>query len=830
MTRMIDVGIDLGTTNSTIAVMDGADARVIPNSAGSTVTPSAVWVDKKGRVRVGLEARKRAVDAPGVRKGRTADAVAEFKEWMGDGAEATHTFPSGAAMSPEELSAEVLKSLRLDYQTNTGKELKAAVITVPAAFENSSTAATQRAAELAGFQKSPLLHEPVAASLAYGFQSEAENVYWFVYDFGGGTFDAAVVRVRDGQIQVVSHNGHNHLGGKLIDWDVVEKRVVPSFQDDYDLPDFYRGNNRWDHAFGFLKYWAEQAKIQVCRTKLAAEVEREGAFEDASGNLVDVDYLLTPEDMEELTAPYVERTLELCRKTLDEAGLGGADLAKVLMVGGSTLNPWVREAVAKAVSPHVEYGIDPVTVVARGAAIFASMQEGIDDDEDGAEAGTWIVEVIHEPVGNVQDPDIGGRIRGPDGQSLEGYTVRFVDTRTNWSSGWVQLDADGTFETQLWAERRQKHEYAIELRDPTGTLLPVWPPTESYTVGVRPPRNPPVTASIGIGRYDGTVQWYFEKNDSLPAKAHHVHKTAVPVRAGVAEDVVRLPIVQGEHTRTERNRQVGTVTIRGSDLKADLLIHSDIEVFMTMNESQILSVNVHVTDLEADFNEAYDPEAGWDSVEALQELIEEQYKRVSELRTQAEEAKASDALRALDELDRRGVFAGVEEVAQRARRNATPLKELDRAVRDLAAAVDTVEDLIELPVLEKEARELRTWAESVSELGDSSHRRKLKDADRMLERALDSGDGEMVRLRTVELRRIAWAVLAERDEFPLLQFESLSGSIGEMRDPQVAQRLVAQGHRQVQNGDTDGLRATNRQLQSLLPRDTAESTGGSEVM
>ena len=229
----IDFGIDLGTTNSTIAVIDGVDARVIPNKVGSGITPSAIWIDPRGRLQVGQEAKQRAL----VSDSENGDL--EFKLRMGLGAQGKKVFVrSGRAMLPEELSSEVLKSLKIDVQTNMGEELRAAVICVPAAFENSQTNATMKAAKLAGFGLSPLLLEPVAASLAYGFQTESENVYWMVYDFGGGTFDAAVMRIRDGLIQVVSYDGNNFRGGKLIDWDIVTKKLIPSLGQQFNLPDF----------------------------------------------------------------------------------------------------------------------------------------------------------------------------------------------------------------------------------------------------------------------------------------------------------------------------------------------------------------------------------------------------------------------------------------------------------------------------------------------------------------------------------------------------------------------------------------------------------------
>lgn len=216
----IDYGIDLGTTNSTIAVLHGTVSEVIPSREpgqfGSVVTPSAIWYDKRGKQYVGGVARAHQIDDE-------ENAAVEFKLRMGQQCQKTFR-RSGRKMLPEEMSAEVLKVLRRDVQD---ENITAAVITVPAAFELPQCEATRRAAELAGFSLSPLLQEPVAAALAYGFQSAANKVFWLVYDFGGGTFDAAVIQVRDGVIQVVNHAGDNYLGGKNIDWDIVEKLLIP---------------------------------------------------------------------------------------------------------------------------------------------------------------------------------------------------------------------------------------------------------------------------------------------------------------------------------------------------------------------------------------------------------------------------------------------------------------------------------------------------------------------------------------------------------------------------------------------------------------------------
>jgi molecular chaperone DnaK (HSP70) len=318
-----------------------------------------------------------------------------------------------------------------------------------------------------------------------------------VYDFGG-TFDVALMRVRNGLIQVVNNNGDNFLGGKLIDWDLVAKCLAPALADQYSLPDFNRGNPRWDNPLGRLKFEVEKAKIEVCRTHQPVEIYVECLCEDANGKAVEVVYTLTPQEVEDIGHPYVARTLDLSRRTLEEKGLRGSSLDRVLMVGGSTLNPWVRKAVESELGATLGFGIDPVTVVARGAAIFAS-------------------------------------------------TLAIPSSR------------DGQ------------------------------------------PNKPPCPQTIGIELEDGTVAPIIRKGQPLPARGEHDRRTAVALRAGHPEDRIRIPVVEGEHPRFERNRLIGELIIKGSDVRKDLPAGSLIEVTLKLDTPLKIEFSVYVPRLDEEF-------------------------------------------------------------------------------------------------------------------------------------------------------------------------------------------------------------------------------------
>ncbi|MBI3248806.1 MAG: Hsp70 family protein [Deltaproteobacteria bacterium] len=822
----IDFGIDLGTTNSTVAVIDNIDAKVIPNKGGSGLTPSAVWIDKRGSIHVGQEAKLRAL----VDDQDNADL--EFKLRMGLGAEGKKVFArSDRKMLPEELSAEVLKSLKMDVQTNMGEELRAAVITVPAAFENPSTNATQKAAQLAGLGRSPILLEPVAASLAYGFQSESENVYWFVYDFGGGTFDAAIMRLRDGLIQVVDHDGENFLGGKLIDWDIVTKKLIPAAAQQFNLPDFRRGNPRWKVALGKMKYYAEQAKIEVCRSKAPYEVWIEGLCQDADGKDVDFSYTLTPADVQEVSRPFIEKSLTLCRKTLQSTGLRGANMERILMVGGTTLNPWVREAVEAELGSRLEFGIDPGTVVARGAAIFASTQELRDDGSVRVPVGTWRIQIEHKPVGNVPDPDIGGRILAPNGQSIEGFTIELVDTKTQWRSGRITLGAEGVFMTQLYAEKQRRHEYAIELCDVTGTRIPTAPDHVSYTLGVIPEENPPAAMTIGVGLANGSVATYIKKGTRLPARKSMEHYTTVLLRTGHAEDELRIPLLEGEHPRAERNHGIGVMTIKGSDIRRDLPVGSDIDIALMMDQSQQVRLQAYVKTLDEDFEISFDPQMKHNSLAELRKEAQEQKTRLANAREKAEQTKALKALAAVARIEDLQLLRQVDSLIEAADDDPDAVVQLDRRLRELAAAVDDVEYALQWPVFLEKAEKSSKNAERVIEQfdGNADDRNRLHQLREELRYAIDVGDLDLLHRYIEELDSLCFQVLDRQPAYHIARFNWIVERVQSMHNPQQADQLVTEGRRAINNNAIEALKAVNRQLLGLLPRDVQKEAKDSHT-
>ncbi|PYS70296.1 MAG: 2-alkenal reductase, partial [Acidobacteria bacterium] len=429
-----------GTTNSAVALLKGTEVEIIKNNEGQEWTPSAVYIDKNNALIAGRHAKERLESDP-------KNAFAEFKLQMGTDAE--YVFArNGRKMKPEDLSAEILKSLKADVRQHLGEDLRAAVITVPAAFELPQCEATNKAARLAGIDFSLLVTEPAAAAFAYGFQNQNRNAFWLVYDFGGGTFDAAVIKVRDRIIQVVNHEGDNHLGGKLIDWAIVEKILIPALINQYGLTDLRRGNPKYQKAMAKLKQAAERAKIAASRVN-SVEIAIDALCQDDQGKLIDFEYDLKRSDIERVAQPFILRSINICRQVLADKRLQIAHIERVLLVGGPTLTPYLREFLAdpkEGLGIPLEFSLDPLTVVARGAARFAGTQRDESVSAEPVPAGHLTIDLLnYKPVGNDTEPFVGGRVVSANGEDVGDFTIEFVSTqdRNGWRSGKIPLSPDG---------------------------------------------------------------------------------------------------------------------------------------------------------------------------------------------------------------------------------------------------------------------------------------------------------------------------------------------------------------------------------------------------
>lgn len=351
------IGIDLGTTNSCVAVMEGGEAVVIPNSEGARTTPSVVAFNKQGERIVGQTAKNQAVT-------NAERTIISIKRHMGSDYRVTI---EGKRFSPQEVSAMILQKLKTDAEAYIGSPVTDAVITVPAYFTDSQRQATKDAGKIAGLNVQRIINEPTAAALAYGIDKESEQKI-MVYDLGGGTFDVSILEIGDGVVEVLATAGNNRLGG-----DDFDQRII-----DWMASEFLKSNGidlRNDKmAMQRLKEAAEKAKIELSGVTTAA-ISQPYITADATGPK-HLELTLTRAKFNELTHDLVEATMGPVNQALHDANLRPSDLSKILLVGGSTRVPAVQEAVKKITGKDAFKGINPDECVAVGAAIQGGVLGG----------------------------------------------------------------------------------------------------------------------------------------------------------------------------------------------------------------------------------------------------------------------------------------------------------------------------------------------------------------------------------------------------------------------------------------------------------------------
>ena len=375
------IGIDLGTTNSVVAVMEGGEPTVIPNAEGARITPSVVAVSRSGERLVGTVAKRQAVTNPD-------NTIYSVKRLMGrkfDDPEVQRTMQSvpykivrapngdahvemgGRVYSPPEISAMILQKLKADAEAYLGEKITEAVITVPAYFNDAQRNATKDAGRIAGLEVLRIINEPTAASLAYGLDKKNDEVI-AVYDLGGGTFDISILEIGEGTFQVKATNGDTHLGGddfdqRIIEWILEEFRKEQGIDLRNDRPAMQR-----------LKEAAERAKIELSSVG-QTEINLPYITADQSGpkHLL---MTLTRAKLEQLVMDLVEKTLGPCRQALQDAGITAAQVDEVVLVGGQTRMPLVQEKVRQFFGKEPHKGVNPDEVVAIGAAIQAGVLKG----------------------------------------------------------------------------------------------------------------------------------------------------------------------------------------------------------------------------------------------------------------------------------------------------------------------------------------------------------------------------------------------------------------------------------------------------------------------
>ncbi|HYV48023.1 MAG TPA: Hsp70 family protein [Myxococcaceae bacterium] len=844
MAGTVAYGIDLGTTNSCIARADGEAIRVYQNNDQMSVTPSVVRLLKNGRVVVGKRAYNAIADD-------SENIAQEFKRWMGQ--KGDKTFPAaGKTLTAEQLSAEVLKALKEDVRRADGADIRAAVVTVPAAFGALQCDATGRACAAAGLAQAPLLQEPIAAAIAYGVAPGARDQRWMIFDLGGGTLDIAVVSTKDGRLTVLEHRGDNLLGGKDIDRRLAEHRFLEPLARTFALPDPAKDPAGHQRLLRRLVLKAEETKIDLS-TQEQVVVSLVDLGDDADGAPIELELTVTRAELEREVEPLVDRAVRLAEEALEGARIRGRDLDRVLLVGGPTQMPLIRSALAGRLEARIDHSLDPMTVVARGAAVYAG---GIELEPAKvspapaavapaspvpaaeAPAGKPKVVLAFDPVSAKTSAPVAGRLEGD-----AGITELKLDAEGGyWSSGWFALSA-GTFELPVMLQEGKTTRFFLYARDAAGTLVDVEPGELSIRHGLVISAPPlPHTIGVEVSKRGGKeLDPVFKRGTPLPAERTIRYRADRTVKPSDPESALAIKLWEGEDLREpEANVWVGNVKIAAADCRRAVPEGSEVEVTIKIDASRLITIEAFIPHLNQHFsNKLYvAQEEEKDYAELSSAVVDqvgeyrERLSRVEQTQAQAGDEKQAEEVerlkRELDELDHEATRTSAtsnpdpdqsRRVVESARNVQSKLNQLERGAGVGAPSV----------AMEAIAASRKMAREVVERFGSSLEKKELQMLEKQLERGLDKADERAIQRVQEAFDALRFRVLLAQDWYWRELFESMRGPDQAWQSKEAAEKLLARGQEAISSGDGKDLREVVRELWKLQPK-TKEEEGQERAM
>ena len=824
----IDFGIDLGTTNSAIACMKDGSVEIIKSTKHQKdTTPSCIYFGKKkcsagddainNRGRELLDAWRKFTET-GDQEHKNNSFV-EFKRTMGTDI-SYFSLNRDRSYTSEELSAELLKQLK-SYVIE--EDVRAAVITIPMRFEQHQIDATQRAAELAGFEYFELLQEPIAASLAYGIDKKIKNGNWLVFDFGGGTFDAALMEAEEGIMKVVDTAGDTQLGGKDIDNIIVDKIIIPHLREKYSIDSYLEDEKALFLLQGALKYIAEDTKIMMSSKNIFSISSEDPFGVDEEGEEIEIDMELSIEDFEEAVTPVFQRAIDISLELLEKNSMNGTDLTSVIMVGGPTFSQTLRTMVREQISPYVDTSIDPMTCVARGAAFLAATK-GIPLQLQKRDKTNIQLSLTYPPTTVESDVNLGIRINRSqiEGHVTDKLFAEVVRADHQWSSGRTEIEKDADI-IIIPLQPDLPNSFTITMYDEKGVSYSCEPSSFVIIQGVVPSKQI-ISEDILIEAFcimseKPMLQEKIrglEENQSLPAKGKFTGKTLQDIRPGSEEDVIKIPIYNGEpKTRSIYNEYAGTVVISGDELPDFLPEGSEVEVTLHVNESHRITLSAYFPYLDHTVEKKLESHTQKEfGIEEILEGIERAQQELSSLdedseTTWKETGKLQDELQQVeDELERRGGDRDAK-------------TGIMGRLRKIMRKLDKLENKNAWPALEEKLQDALERIEMTNEkYGNEKTKKIIEGFQRHAQGIIDKEDSKLAGELIEEINSLSFALVSEQIGLWISYFRDYDEEFEtyEWKDKREARRLIEEGKRIANSNPTiEQLRPIVWQIIRLLP-------------
>lgn len=766
----VDYGIDLGTTNSAIARMENGESVIKSNNLGDT-TPSCVYfsMNKKGVKTIKVGQNAKSLMFSDVMKGLSQNNPAspngfiEFKRAMGTDMVYSSDNMDKPHYTPEELSAEVLKTLK-SYITD--ENVNDIVVTVPARFSVKEKAATVRAAKLAGFKHCDLLQEPVAAAWAYGMSSRQKDAIWMVFDFGGGTFDAALLRVEDGIIQTFDTAGDNNLGGKDLDEDVINKILLPYLYENYSLDSFRSNPWKMKALKDAIKPIAEQIRIELSVNESVDYYSGDlnvDLTEDDNGNEIEIEINVTRTQLEDAIRDNYQKAVNIAKHLLDKNNITPEKLTSMILVGGPTCSPIIRKMLKTQVSPNIRTDINPMTCVARGAALYASTidaggEEGVVFEENESEQIVCLDMAFESTsVNAIEYIPITLNKKKSGNWCPDKVWVQIIRGENERDSGKIEVDENGNiFEAELEPDRT--NHFFIKAYDGQGNMLKVFPSDFTIISGIRV-GGANIPRDIGISTWsDEKEQAVFtpliglEKNKTYPAKGipKKSLRTTKQIRPGMESDIMRVPVYEAEENSEGKPiflfEFIGDIIFSGD--MVDRLIPENTEVLITVNADRSSMMKMDAYFPAYDITISKDLDVTSMSIDGSVKIIEEDFSIADQ-----KLKKISETGMSVSHLE--------EELAKLKLQNSTSddKKKTLGNIQELLRKIVEEEEKSEIPRL---IEELRDWYQDTEkandQLGDTKTSAQLRDLKKSVESAIESKNPETMKIVLDNLKSLYYSM------------------------------------------------------------------------
>lgn len=806
------IGIDLGTTNSAICMYDGENVRLFKSPEQNDVTPSAIFIDRRGNKYLGKRAYDNAAKNPD-------NAATKFKRMMGTSTPIKMSAVN-VTMSPEECSAEILRicfgylpeEIRNHPDTGT-------VITVPAAFNQMQKDATMAAAEMAGLGKVALMQEPVAAVMSVMKQRKGDGVF-LVYDLGGGTLDIAIAESTAGRVSLLAHGGIAMCGGTDFDRFILDNIVKPWLLQNFDLPDDLTINPKYKPLIRMATWAAEKAKIELSGKDEAmiSLSESELGAKDEAGNEIYLDITFTRGALDELISDKVVESIQAARDTLEKAGLTANDVERVVFVGGPTHYKPLRDKVAFELGIAASTDVNPMTAVAEGAAIFAesidwnSQSRGRKSSRGSISAGGKLDLAFNY---HSRTPDTKAKIAVKlGGTAVAGAEFQVDSLDTGWSSGRIQLKDGASVEVAL--SKPGENVFKIFVFDGAGGAINFGENKLVITRTAATIDAIPASSSIGIevaekGRRE--LVYLIREGDPLPHKGKVKFKAGESLRAG-ANSELRLNVWEGEiKDPVTDNRYIGTLKIRGADFDENVINQGDDLIcdYEILDSGQVV-LEVSVPSIGGTFHGGrnfYSRQEGQidftDASKQIEDEVEGVRERIQGIVSKVDDPKLDQALEKLDQASSAQGGVSDPETAKQAMDNVQEAKRLLAEVRKQHAKVIRQNDLDSC---------LKFFNEVVRKNARPTEANSFDNLARTAQRAIDNNSADFDNhLEQLKVRN--WEILWRQDWFVVDTFKHMSEEPWQFVDRKQHAELVAVGKEAVKADDIEKLRRVVGQMYSI---------------